>query len=101
MYFFINSLYSISHGAVPEEMRLSTASPIPKNTRKSLKNSENYRAIALSSVIGKLLDKAIISKCHQLSHTSPLQLGFKARHSTTHCGFVVRETIEYYYTSPS
>ena len=57
----INSM--LQHGIVPQEMCLSTVSPIPKNKRKSLNDSDNYRAIALSSVIGKLLDKILITKC--------------------------------------
>ena len=91
----------MTHGAVPEEMRLSTVSPIPKNKRKSLNDSENYRAIALSSIIGKLLDKVLICKCQQLTQTSPSQFGFKAQHSTMHCGFVARETISYYHSKNS
>ena len=40
----------------------STIIPIRKNQRLDLKNSENYRAIAPSSVFGKILDKIVIEK---------------------------------------
>ena len=85
------------HGVVPDEMRLSTVSPIPKNKRKSVNDSDNYRAIALSSIVGKMLDRILIKKCPELSLTSDLQFGFKAGHSTTQCSFVAREVIEYYH----
>ena len=86
----------LAHGIIPEEMCLSTVSPIPKNAKKSLQDSENYRAIALSSVIAKALDKVLLHKVPALSSTSDLQFGFKKRHSTMQCTFVVREVIEYY-----
>jgi len=89
-----NSL--LTHGMVPEEMCLSTVSPIPKNKRKSLSDPENYRAIALSSVMGKLLDRVFLLKCPSLSKTSDMQFGFKKGHGTLHCSFVVREVLDYY-----
>ena len=52
----------ISHGFVPNDLLLSTIIPIPKNKRKSLSKSDNYRAIALSSIMGKLLDKNIVEQ---------------------------------------
>ena len=42
----------LSHGCVPISFLSSTIIPIPKNPRLYLKNSENYRALALSSVFG-------------------------------------------------
>ena len=41
---------------------LATVLPLPKNSRLDLKNSNNYRAISLSSVFGKVFDKIIIEK---------------------------------------
>ena len=64
----------VSHGFVPDDFLLSVIIPIPKNKRKALNNFDKYRAIALSSVMGKLLDKILLCKC-----TSMLQFGFKNR----------------------
>ncbi len=65
------------HGVSPDSMILGSMVPIPKNKRKSLCNSDNYRDIALSSIIGKLLDCVILIKeCHVLK-SSNLQVGFK------------------------
>ena len=53
----ITSLFNvmISHGFAPMDFRLSTLIPIHKKKRKSRNDSDNYRAIALSSILGKML----------------------------------------------
>ena len=79
-----------------QSMNISTLVPIPKNNKKSLNDSANYRAIALSSVVGKLMDNIIMSKYSDVFTTSDLQFGFKKKHSTTHCTFVANEVIHYY-----
>ena len=59
---YIVSLFNsiLSHGCVPTSFLSSTIIPIPKNPRLGLKNSENYRAIALSSVFGQIFDKLLL-----------------------------------------
>ncbi len=91
----------ISHGFAPVDFRLSTLIPIPKNKKKSLNDSNNYRAIALSSILGKLLDHMILTKYQDVFKTSDLQYGFKKKHSTTQCTFVVNEVIQYYLNNNS
>ena len=96
---YLSMLFScmICHcNSIPPDFALSTIVPIPKNNRKSLNNSTNYRAIALSSIFGKLLDHIILHKNHEHFSTSCYQFGFKAKHSTGMCTFVVNETIQYY-----
>ena len=46
----------MTHGYAPDGFRTATVLQIPKNKRKSLNLSDNYRGIALSSIIGKLFD---------------------------------------------
>ena len=80
----------LSHGCVPNDFLLSTLVPIPKNKRKSINKSENYRAIALSSILGKLLDNILLVNCSQhgqVFETSELQYQFT---------FVVNEVIQHY-----
>ena len=61
---YIVSLFNtiLSHGCVPISFFSSTIIPIPTNPRLDPKNSENYRAIALSSVFGNFFDKIVIEK---------------------------------------
>ena len=86
----------LSHGYAPKAMRLSTIIPIPKNRRKSLNDSDNYHGIALNSVLDKVLDWVILNTCRAALKTTDYQFGFKQKHSTTQCTFVVKETIQYY-----
>ncbi len=71
------------HDISPESMLLGTMVPIPKNKRQSLCNSDNYRAITLSSIIGKILDWIMLIKEEQSLSSSSLQFGFKGGTSTT------------------
>ena len=77
-------------------MLLSVLVPIPKSQRKSLSDSNNYRSIAISSLIGKIFDHIILRKHAQVLSTSWLQFGFKAKHSTTQCTFVLEEVVDHY-----
>ncbi len=52
----------VIYGVSPDSMILGTMVPIRKNKKKSLYKSDNYRAIALSSIIGKILDWVILIK---------------------------------------
>ena len=90
----LNSL--IMHNIIPHEMLSGTIVPIPKNKRKSLNDSSNHRSITLSSIVGKLMDNAILIKHQDSLKSSDYQFGFKHAHSTTQCTFVVKETVEYY-----
>ncbi len=91
----------ISHGFAPGGFRLATLIPIPKNKRKSLNKSSNYRAVALSSILGKVLDHIFLIKYSDILFSSELQYGFKKKHSTTQCTFVVNEIIQYYMNNGS
>ncbi len=50
------------HALSPDSMILCTMVPIPKNKRQSVVDSNIYRAITLSSIIGKVLDWVILLK---------------------------------------
>ena len=52
----------LSHRIIPEDMGLGTIIPIIKNKRKSYNDSNNYRAITLSSILGKLFDNFILTQ---------------------------------------
>jgi hypothetical protein len=86
----------LQHGVFPEEFVVSTIIPIPKNKRKSINCSSNYRGIALGSIICKLFDYVMLISNRSVFTSSDLQYGFKSKHSTVQCTFVVNEVIQYY-----
>lgn len=83
-------------GSVPSAMGLSHIVPLPKDRRKSLRDSSNYRSIAINGVISKLLDHIILSKSMKCFETSELQFGFKKNSSTTQCTFILQEIVSSY-----
>jgi len=92
----------LRHGVSPRNMLLSTLVPIPKTGNKWVNDSNNYRAIALGSVIGKVSDNILLEKHRYVLTSSDLQYGFKAKHSTTHhCTFVLQDMLDYYISNNS
>jgi hypothetical protein len=86
----------LKHNNVPPGMMLSTLIPIPKNLKKSPTYSKNFRSIALSSIIGKVLNIIVMAKNASVMQSQYMQFGFKSGHSTTQCTFVMQEIIDYY-----
>ncbi len=84
------------HGLSPDSMILGTMVPCPKNKRQSMADSNNYRAITLSRIIGKMLDWVILLKESVSLGISDHQFGFKQGVSTTQYSFVMLETISHY-----
>ena len=70
--------------------------PIPKDGRKSLSDSKNYRAISLFSSVIKLFQIVIGAKFHDYLITSDLQHGFKPGLSTATCSLTLQEVISHY-----
>ena len=84
------------HGVVPENFRVSILVPIPKGPRVDARNSDNHRAVALNSVLGKILDNIIVCTIEESLATSNQQFGYKANLSTIMCSSLVIETIHYF-----
>ena len=70
-------------GVSPSELLMGIMVPLQKDKRKAHHSSDNYRALTLGSIIGKLYD---------VFDMSDLQFGFKDGLSTTMCTFMVKET---------
>ena len=85
----------IRHGYMPECFRDSVIVPIPKGN-KDASNSANYRPIALSSSISKVLERVILSLYGPYFATSAFQFGFKPGHSTTLCSATVKNVVSRY-----
>ena len=72
----------LSQGVSPLGLLCATMVPVPKDKRGSKSDSNNYRAIAMSSILGRLFDPIIIKEQHSSFITHDLQFGFKENSST-------------------
>ena len=98
LYVYLPLLFTamIVHVTVPRKVLVSSILPIPKNKLSGTANSDNYRGIAPSSILGKILDHVILSKyCDKLC-TCDQQFGFIRKSSIDMCTMVLKVTLTYY-----
>ena len=86
----------LTHGHVTEVFLKSALVPIVKDNNSSLSSSSNYRAIAISSIIMKLIDNVIMEVEPAAFSTSSYQYGFQSGSSCALCTWVVTETVNYF-----
>ena len=84
------------HGIIPNEMIQSVITPVIKDKNGDITMKNNYRPIAISSIISKVFEKVILDRCSMFLNTSDHQFGFKRKHSTDLCIFALKETINFY-----
>ena len=89
--FLFNSM--LKHGTVIDAMTTGVMSPIPKGKRCDDSNSNNYRAITIGSLIGKVYDWVMLLKNKDVLASDDLQFGFKPNLSTTLCTSMLLETV--------
>ena len=88
--------FLFTHSYLPAPMIETIIVPIVKNNCGNLCDSNNYRPIALATLISKLFESVILLKCETFLETCPNQFGFKKGHSTEMCIYVLKEMIEFY-----
>ena len=84
------------HGHITYFLLLATLLPIIKDKLGSINVSSNYRSIAISSLILKLLDWVIIILYGDVLCLDQLQFAYQPGCSTTMCTWTVVETIDYF-----
>ena len=78
LFIHIACLFSslVVHGVVTDDVLVSILLPIPKSKNANSTVSSNYRAIALSSVFGKMFDRIVKIRYEEALATSELQFVF-------------------------
>ena len=84
------------HGHVTRFLLLATLVPIIKDKLGSITTSKNYRSIAISSLILKMLDWIIILLFGDTFGLHDLQFAYQPGISGNMCTFAVLETIDYF-----
>ena len=91
----------LKHGLTNELVNKSVIKPVPKNMRKSISVSSNYRAISKNTIISKIVDNVMLLQIQDKLITSSYQFAYKEGYSTSMCSFLVAETIQYYKSNGS
>ena len=89
------------HGFSFDKFNRSVVKLIVKDKKKSKSDSNNYRAISLSSIFLKLIEYIIIDKINKNLSSSNNQFAYKSNHSTIMSNFILDQTIEYYLSKKS
>ena len=84
------------HGFLPAGLMETVIVPIIKNARENISSKDNYRPIALTNTLSKIIEKLILALCGSLLQTTENQFGFKSNSSTDLCVFSVKQVIDYY-----
>ena len=83
-------------GRIPAFLLLCTLVPIVKDNLADITNSDNYRAIAIGSLVLKWFDWLILILESDKLSTDELQFGFQARSSTYMCSWAVSTVVDHY-----
>ena len=70
--------------------------PIIKDAKGDVSSKDNYRPIAITSVLSKIIEILILNRYESLLCTSDNQFGFKNNGSTDMCVFTLKQVIDYY-----
>ena len=94
LFFIVRSF--LIHGYVTGYLLLATLVPIIKDKLSSTNSSKNYRSIAISSLVLKLIDWVIVILFGQKLNLDELQFAYQSGASTTMCTWAVIETVGYF-----
>ena len=81
----------LTHGVAPQVLLLSTLVSIPKNKRDNKCESNNYRQIAISSLLGTIFDTIILDKQQMSLETDGLQFSSEKNSSTVICTSMLKK----------
>ena len=84
------------HGFLPESMISVLLVPVIKDKCKKISSKENYRPIALASILSKVLETVIFNRIELCLATQDNQFGFKKKHGTDMCIYVFKELVQRY-----
>ena len=84
------------HGHVSHILLVATIIPLIKDKLGDVESSENYRSIALSSVILKIIDWILMTLFGKKFGLDELQFSYQKNCSTTMCTWLVVESISHF-----
>ena len=89
------------HGHVSQHLLISTLVPLVKDKLGNISSSKNYRSVAISSLLVKLIDWVVILLNGESLKLNELQFAYQTGCSTVMCTWAAVETIDYYLNNGS
>ena len=89
------------HAHVSDFLMISTMIPLIKDKMGDETSSDNYRSIAISSLIMKLYDQVIIKLFSEHLFFDDLQFGYQSDVSTSMCTWLATESISHFQRNES
>ena len=83
-------------GKIPDFLLVCTLVPIVKDNLGDIATSDNYRAIAIGSLLLKWFDWLILILESDKLTSDELQFGFQEKSSTTMCTWAISTVADYY-----
>ena len=84
------------HGALPDSMISVVLLPVIKDKAGNITSKDNYRPMALASIVSKVMEIVVLNRMSEYISTRANQFGFKKKHSTDQCIYVMKEIIDTY-----
>ena len=91
----------IIHGYIPDILMDTILTPILKDKKGNVSDTDNYRPIALTCIISKVLELLLLERYRNLFLTSHNQFGFKDKLGTDMCVFTLKQVLDYYHSLSS
>ena len=86
----------MKHGYIVNTILETVIIPVIKNKSGDATDKHNYRPIAISTTMSKVLELLMLHKIDSYLYTTDNQFGFKQNHGTDMCIYALRQTIDYY-----
>lgn len=86
----------MTHGQLPDSLLSVTLVPVIKDKTSKVGSLNNYRPIALATVISKVLEKILLGQLNQFISTTDNQFGFRAKLGTDFCIYGLKEAARAY-----
>lgn len=91
----------LTHNYLPPNFMSTMLIPILKDNKRDNTVCDNYRPVAVTSVFSKIFELILLKNYSDYLYSSDHQFGFKRKHSTDQCVFIIKELIDFYISSGS
>ena len=98
---FVCVLSILYHSYLPSKLMDTVIVPIVKDKKGDLGSKNNFRPIALTTIMSKLFEILILNRYRDLLHSTDNQFGYKKKHATGLCVYTLKQVVDYYRSNSS